>query len=161
MINKKYQIVTFKDNNLQQEIRKINSNVINQSQTHLDSISIIVNNNNQVISYYVNSQYNLHNMNRQPASILKPLAVYLPWMRVERCTFIYHYFPILPFAMLSTAYMLVYVKNHIKFGKWFITGYFVVVAALFVIFFPALTGIKVSENYISNWLLWFFPAWWF
>ncbi|MBE5818813.1 MAG: phospholipid carrier-dependent glycosyltransferase [Clostridiales bacterium] len=89
------------------------------------------------------------------------LALYLPWMLVERCTFIYHYFPILPFVMLSTAYMLVYVKNHIKIGKWLITGYFVVVAALFVIFFPALTGIKVSETYISNWLLWFFPAWWF
>ena len=82
LINKKYQIVTFKDDKLQQESIKINNNVINNSSeqynTNLDSASIIVNNKNQVISYYVNSNYNLHNMKRQPASILKPLAVYLP-----------------------------------------------------------------------------------
>jgi len=82
LINKKYQIVTFKDDKLQQETIKINNKVINNSSkqynSNLDSVSIVVNNKNQVISYYVNSNYNLHNMKRQPASILKPLAVYLP-----------------------------------------------------------------------------------
>jgi len=82
LINKKYQIVTFKDDKLQQETIKINNKVINYSSeqynANLDSVSIVVNNKNQVLSYYVNSNYNLHNMKRQPASILKPLAVYLP-----------------------------------------------------------------------------------
>jgi len=82
LINKKYQIITFKDNNLQKEVIKINNNILSSSKdkfkTNLDGTSIVVNNKNQVVAYYVNSNYNLHNMKRQPASVLKPLAVYLP-----------------------------------------------------------------------------------
>lgn len=82
LINKKYQIVTFKDDNLQKEVIRINNNVLSNSESQfnssLDGVSIIVNKDNQVLSYYANSNYNLHNMKRQPASILKPLAVYLP-----------------------------------------------------------------------------------
>lgn len=82
LINKKYQIITFKDDKMQNEIIKINNQVISTAETdyktNLDSISILVNSNNQVVAYYVNSNYNLHNMKRQPASILKPFSVYLP-----------------------------------------------------------------------------------
>lgn len=82
LINKNYQIVTFKDNNLQKQVIEINDSVINKSKTDfnsdLDSLSIVVNNKNQVQAYYVNSNYNLHNMKRQPASLIKPLAVYVP-----------------------------------------------------------------------------------
>lgn len=82
LINKNYQIVTFKDNNLQKQVIEINNNCISKSEneynTNLDSLSIVVNNKNQVQAYYVNSNYNLHNMKRQPASLLKPFAVYVP-----------------------------------------------------------------------------------
>lgn len=78
LINKKYQIKTFKDDNLNNELIKINNNITQIENKTIDSVSIVVNKHGHVIAYYANSNYNLHNVCRQPASILKPLAVYLP-----------------------------------------------------------------------------------
>lgn len=82
LINKNYQIITFKNDDLQKNIISANNEVITNAEenfnTNLDGVSIVVDKNNHVLAYYVNSNYNLHNMKRQPASILKPLAVYLP-----------------------------------------------------------------------------------
>ena len=82
LINKEYQILTFKDDVLQNEVIKINNSQINKSEnqynTNLDSLSIVVDNSGKILSYYANSNYNLHNLRRQPASTLKPLSVYMP-----------------------------------------------------------------------------------
>ena len=85
-------------------------------------------------------------------------SLYLPWVFVSRCTFIYHYFPVLPFVILCSAYALNYIKNNIKHGKYFIIAYFAVTAILFVIFYPVLTGIPVENSYIMNFTRWF-PSW--
>ena len=80
LINKKYQIVTFKDDELQANVIAANNSVIEECSPddNLDALSIVTNNNGQIVAYYANSNYNLHNINRQPASTFKPLAVYLP-----------------------------------------------------------------------------------
>lgn len=82
IINREYQIITFKNDDLQKQVVESNNKIINQSEdlskTSLDSLSVVANNNGQVLAYYANSNYNLHNLKRQPASTLKPLAVYLP-----------------------------------------------------------------------------------
>ena len=82
LINKNYQIITFKDDALQNEVVKSNNDIISKAEENtnstLDSLSIVANNSGHVLAYYENSNYNLHNIKRQPASILKPLAVYLP-----------------------------------------------------------------------------------
>ena len=79
LINNQYKIVTFKDEELQKKILNINKDVIkNNCEKNLDSLSVVVNNHGHILSYYANSNYNLHNLTRQPASTLKPLAVYLP-----------------------------------------------------------------------------------
>ena len=82
LINENYQIVTFKDDDLQNEVIKSNDRIIKSAEdstnSSLDSLSVVVNNNGHVLAYYANSNYNLHNLTRQPASTLKPLAVYLP-----------------------------------------------------------------------------------
>lgn len=89
LINKGYQIITFKDNELQNKVKKANNNVIHAAQsqynTNLDSLSIVIDNEGKVLSYYIDSNYNLHNMKRQPASTLKPLAVYLPCITHNIC----------------------------------------------------------------------------
>lgn len=82
LINKEYQIVTFKDDELQKEVIRINNSQLNVSENetgaNLDSLSIVVDNSGKVLSYFANSNYNLHNLRRQPASTLKPFSVYLP-----------------------------------------------------------------------------------
>lgn len=82
LINKNYQIITFKDDKLQNEVIQASKNTLNaQEDIHninLDSLSIVVNKLGKVVAYYANSNYDLHDIKRQPASIFKPLAVYLP-----------------------------------------------------------------------------------
>lgn len=82
LINKGYQIITFKDDSLQNMVAKSNSSIISSANdvysTSLDGLSIVTNSQGHIQAYYANSNYNLHNIARQPASILKPLAVYLP-----------------------------------------------------------------------------------
>ena len=82
LINRNYQIITFKDDALQKDVIKSNKDIINNTEnktkTSLDSLSVVANNKGNVLAYYTNSNYCLHNLKRQPASLLKPLAVYLP-----------------------------------------------------------------------------------
>ncbi len=80
LINKKYQIITFKNDTIQQNIIKSTTDVLSniEDDIGLDSMSIVTNTNGQILAYYANSLYDLHNISRQPASTLKPLAVYLP-----------------------------------------------------------------------------------
>ena len=82
LINQEYKILTFKDENLQNEVLNINNNIINekekQTETTLDSLTAVVDKDGKMLAYYVNSNYDLHNLRRQPASTLKPFAVYLP-----------------------------------------------------------------------------------
>lgn len=82
LINNEYSILTYKDEDLQQSTMEINNNIISSNETslntNLDSLSVVANNKGHVLAYYGNSNYDLHNLSRQPASVLKPLAVYLP-----------------------------------------------------------------------------------
>lgn len=81
-------------------------------------------------------------------------SLYLPWILITRCTFIYHYFPVLPFVILCSAYVLNYIKNKFKYGKYYIGVYFAVVVALFIIFYPVLSGMPTDGDYIMS-LRWF------
>lgn len=85
LINADYEIVTNKQDDLQKQLVEANKQVISAAKTstgqNLDSVSIVASNDGKVLAYFVGSKYNLHNMRRQPASILKPLAVYLPCIK--------------------------------------------------------------------------------
>ncbi len=76
LINRNYQIITYKDDNLQNEIISACSDVIGNE--NLDSLTCIGTNSGEILAYFASSNFNLHNIKRQPASLLKPLAVYLP-----------------------------------------------------------------------------------
>lgn len=90
LINRNYEIVTNKQDDLQAELININKQIVSSAEEtysqDLDSISIVANNNGEVLAYFVNSNYNLHNMKRQPASLIKPLAVYLPCFKYNILT---------------------------------------------------------------------------
>ncbi len=82
LINKQYSIITYKDDTLQNETSIINKKILNSTKEvnslQLDSSSIVLDNNGHVLVYYTNSNYDINNIKRQPASLIKPLAVYLP-----------------------------------------------------------------------------------
>ena len=88
------------------------------------------------------------------------LAQYLPWMLVSRCTFIYHYFPSVPFITLMIGYCFLQLKHRLeaKIGSKAFYGlvitYAVAAFALFVLFYPVLSGQPVTTEYVDKFLRW-------
>ena len=84
---------------------------------------------------------------------------YLPWMFVSRLTFIYHYFSIVPFVILSIVYVIKNMVERVRETKYLVYLYLFATAALFIIFYPVLSGLEVSSRYIQGlkWLkTWYF-----
>ncbi len=85
-------------------------------------------------------------------------ANYLPWVLVPRCTFTYHYFPMVPFIILCTVYLVRDMEARFmdKRVKWVWLG---MCAALFVLFYPVISGVMAPVKYIHalEWL----PSWTF
>ncbi|MCR4690039.1 MAG: phospholipid carrier-dependent glycosyltransferase [Lachnospiraceae bacterium] len=88
--------------------------------------------------------------------ILSYLAQYLPWALVERSSFIYHYFPCV--AFLTGALALLMMRLWDRFGKKKAAAFMITLAAgticLFCLFYPVLSGMRVSKAYIHNTLEW-------
>lgn len=83
------------------------------------------------------------------------LAQYLPWVFITRTTFIYHYFPSVPFVVLMIGYSMSCI---VKENKKLRIAAFVYVAAaigLFVLFYPVLSGHGIDKNFVYTWLRWF------
>lgn len=83
------------------------------------------------------------------------LAQYVPWFLVTRITFIYHYFPSVPFVVLMIGYSI---KNLVKVNPVFKRTAYIytgVAIILFLMFYPVLSGQPVNKNYVSDWLRWF------
>ena len=97
---------------------------------------------------------------------------YLPWFMVSRCVFIYHFFTSVPFLILCIVYVLYYLCEHMpedigKFSKnkmaainakkvsqTFVYVYLLINVLLFILFYPAISGLVVDESYIKlvSWL---------
>ena len=81
-----------------------------------------------------------------PVIILGYLGAFLPWIAITRLAFIYHYFPATIFGVLAIGYVINHLSENEKLKKH-IWLYPVVVFAMFVIFFPVISGLPVSANY--------------
>ncbi|WP_138493395.1 glycosyltransferase family 39 protein [Paenibacillus pinistramenti] len=86
------------------------------------------------------------------------LSVYIPWVLVPRYTFIYHYFTMVPFMIISIVYIMKLAEDRYAWFKKVRISYILLAAFLFVLFYPALTGLTVSKGYIDYLLRWF-PTW--
>lgn len=84
------------------------------------------------------------------------LAQYLPWMLVKRLTFIYHYFPSVPFVVLMLVYCATDRKQHMSPRRFrVITGlYAACVVGLFFLFYPVLSGQTVNTAFVDHFLRW-------
>ena len=84
------------------------------------------------------------------------LAQYLPWFFVTRDTFIYHYFPSVIFVVLMIVYSLMQLKAKISSKAFYssVTLYGCIVIALFVLFYPVLSGQPIDADFVDKFLRW-------
>ena len=105
------------------------------------------------------------------------LSVYLPWVLVPRCTFVYHYFTAVPFLLIGL--LLAYNRLAqtprlqkrlatiplsgrtvgITVGQGALLAFLAVHLLLFAVFYPVLTGTLTTQGY-ANALEWL-PTWFF
>ncbi|MEI3099057.1 MAG: hypothetical protein V8T41_04075 [Oscillospiraceae bacterium] len=86
------------------------------------------------------------------------LAQFLPWVLITRLTFAYHYFPSEVFLVLALARMFRLMKDNTKGWKFNVYGLTGLACALFVVFYPVLSGLRVNAQLASNLLKWL-PSW--
>lgn len=83
------------------------------------------------------------------------LAQYLPWVLVPRSMYMYHYFASVPFIMLAVTYWLGLIptgKKKLLYGL--MIGYIVIAAAFFIMFYPYVSGLEVSTQWLDA-MKWF------
>lgn len=87
------------------------------------------------------------------------LANLLPWVLVSRLTFAYHYFPCTVFLVLALARIFDDLRR--RDAKWPLSvgGFTAVCVGLFAVFYPVLSGVRVSEDYCRTFLKWFSDTW--
>lgn len=96
---------------------------------------------------------------------------YLPWFRVTRCIFIYHFFTSVPFMILCIVYVLNFLREDFpniiakdfgskgageatyKLSTIFIYSYLAITLALFIFLYPAISGMEVPTSYLQ-WVKW-------
>ena len=83
-------------------------------------------------------------------------AQFVPWVFVNRATFIYHYFPSVPFVVLLIAFFF---KDYVApKSNRLVLAYGALVFLLFMLFYPVLSGTPVQLSFVETFLRWF-PAW--
>lgn len=90
--------------------------------------------------------------------VIAYFAQLVPWMGVSRMTFIYHYFPCVPFLVLMLGYAIKTIYDNTKNKKAVIIGALVftaVVIGLFILFYPVLSGKPCDPEFAKHWLKWF------
>lgn len=75
---------------------------------------------------------------------------YVPWILVPRVTFIYHFFSVVPFMMLSQVYVMQKAMERFPRSRSGIICYLVLAGLLFVVFYPVLSGLQVSASYVDR-----------
>lgn len=110
-----------------------------------------------LLSMFVLGHRTVKNRDRKALFLLIGyLAQLLPWVFISRITFEYHYFPATVFLVLGLCYVFDLLRQRGKLGS--VYCFTAVCLALFVVFYPALSGVAVSKNYSWYFLKWF-PSW--
>lgn len=86
------------------------------------------------------------------------LAQLLPWVFITRTTFEYHYFPSAVFLLLAICRVFSLMKNNRRDWRISVCGLTGMSVALFVLFYPVLSGKLVDSSLASSLLKWL-PSW--
>ncbi len=80
----------------------------------------------------------------------------VPWMGIQRCIFIYHYFATVPFIMMFTVYAFRHLmRTKKKPALVLLIAFLIASLVLFIMFKPVWTGTEVSREYVKTFLKWF------
>ena len=84
---------------------------------------------------------------------------WLPYVFIGRATYIYHFYLSVPLLCLGITYFINKYWNT-RQGKIAAIAIFAGAVALFVLFYPVISGAPISTAYIHNYLKWV-PSWYF
>ena len=93
--------------------------------------------------------------------VISYLAQLVSWIPITRTTYIYHYFPSVPFVVMMIGYSVFSLYNNTSSVKSKINYkissfvYVGIVIALFIMFYPVLSGQPCSVDYVHTFLRWF------
>ena len=88
------------------------------------------------------------------------LSQLLPWVPITRIVFIYHYFPSTLFLVLALAHMFnTIVERRRDSYKPAVYGFTAAAGLLFLMFFPALSGLPAPQGYFTHLLRWIPILW--
>jgi 4-amino-4-deoxy-L-arabinose transferase-like glycosyltransferase len=79
--------------------------------------------------------------------IIPFLTQWLFFIPISRVVFIYHFYPPLLFVILAVTLWIEWLWTRYKWGKWVVGGYLALNVACFVFFFPAISGLPMSNGY--------------
>ncbi len=88
------------------------------------------------------------------------LCAIVPWILIERCVFIYHYYPAIPFLILAITGMFARLEQTGKITKKITYGYLITCIVVFILFLPVISGFETTSYYINHILRWL-PSWYF
>lgn len=86
--------------------------------------------------------------------LLGYLANLIPWMGVSRLTFAYHYFPCTIFLTLAVCSLFDDLRQSCLRWKKPVFIFTAACVALFCLFYPVLSGVRVADGYTTSLLKW-------
>ena len=92
--------------------------------------------------------------------VISYLAQLIPWILVTRCVFIYHYYPSIPFLLLSIIYCIKKLIDTDERYKKAVTIFVILSILAFIILLPTISGFTTTQWYIDNVTNWY-PTWYF
>ena len=88
-------------------------------------------------------------------------SLYLPWaLSPRKLTFLYHFLPAVPFLVLMITRVMQDLRERLRLPWVFLVAYLTIVALLFGMFYPVLSGLPVDASYKDAMLRWL-PSWTF
>lgn len=77
------------------------------------------------------------------------LGQWLPWVRITRVAYIYHFFSVVPFGVVALTY---WVERGLRARTWrrWAAAYLVLVVVLFVLIYPWISAVPIRDQDLAN-----------
>lgn len=84
-------------------------------------------------------------------------TTFLPWLLITRSTFAYHFYPSSLFFILSLSYACQWFYHRFPTKKYLIGIYLIIYFLIFLLYYPILSGLPVTQSYLKA--LELLPTW--